>query len=222
MELFTVFSATFLIGMRVHILWDNRRSIFNLVSIAWILHVVANLVLIALFSVANNAKSYKVEHNFNICMGGVVDSWTVWIPVMLYHCFIMGLLVIKSLSTPRTPTTRIHQVMIRDGFNYFFVVFLALLFNLLSWALGPPTLAALPRFFVWAVCTTATSRLLLSLDGIRSAEEWDEANNITRRDVDVPRRRVQFMFAEHDDDMEISRQHSGGHLKMTTLGRYED
>jgi hypothetical protein len=27
MEIFTLFAATFMIGMRVHILWDNRRDV---------------------------------------------------------------------------------------------------------------------------------------------------------------------------------------------------
>ncbi|KAG9127937.1 hypothetical protein FRC07_007175, partial [Ceratobasidium sp. 392] len=55
MELFTLFAATFLIGMRVHILLDNRRIVFTLVSTAWVLHVAANIILVAIFSVSNNA-----------------------------------------------------------------------------------------------------------------------------------------------------------------------
>ncbi|KAG9104600.1 hypothetical protein FRC06_001067 [Ceratobasidium sp. 370] len=243
-ELFTLFSATFLIGMRVHILWDNRRNVFTLVSAAWMLHVAANVILVAIFCVANNAGTYRVEVVANVCTGSVVNSWIVWIPVMLYHCFIMGLLVTKSLSTPRqvrssfvgnfhsnlrlyrSTTTRIHDVMIRDGFSYFFAVFIALLFNLLSWALAPPTLAALPRDIVWAICTTATSRLLLSLKGIQGAQDWDNANNIARRDIELqPQRRVKFIFTEHEDDLgspEIPRKASVGLLKMTTLGRFEN
>ncbi|KAG9101207.1 hypothetical protein FS749_009372 [Ceratobasidium sp. UAMH 11750] len=211
--------------MRVHILWDNRRNVFTLVSAAWMLHVVANIILVAVFCVANNARTYKVEVVSNICIGSVVDSWIVWIPVMLYHCFIMTLLVMKSLYTPRSTTTRIHDVMIRDGLSYFVAVFIALLFNILSWALAPPTLAALPRDIVWAICTTATSRLLLSLKGIQGAQDWDNANNLARRDIELqPRRRVEFIFAEREDDMddlETPRKDSIGHLKMTTLGRFE-
>ncbi|KAF8602694.1 hypothetical protein BDV93DRAFT_523799 [Ceratobasidium sp. AG-I] len=225
MELLTLFAATFMIGMRVYILWDNRRTIFLLVSVAWVIHVAANIALV-IVDMLKNTRTYALEPVFWLCTGSVEDTWAVWIPVMFYHCFIMVLLTIKSLYTPRNLTTRIHDVMIRDGFIYFFVVFLALLFNLLSWALAPPSLAALPRWFVWSICTTATSRLLLSLKGIQTAEDWNKANRIARRDIElVPRNQVKFMFTEHEDDVdgpELSRIYSKGRLKTTTLGRFDD
>ncbi|KAH7340383.1 hypothetical protein B0J17DRAFT_715604 [Rhizoctonia solani] len=244
-ELLTVFAATFLIGMRVHILWDNRRDIFLWVSSAWVLHVVANIALVIMSSV-KNARSYSVQPLLNICFGRVDDTWTVWIPVMIYHCFIMLLLVIKSLSTPRIVSTRVHDVMVRDGFIYFFVVFLAMLFNLLSWVLAPvsclpvvsvsnqsltdaryftpqATLAALPRWVVWSICTVATSRLLLSLKGIQSAKQWDNANNLARKDIEMqPRNCVKFVFAEHEDDECPHRPSINRHLKTTTLGKYDE
>ncbi|KAJ1310278.1 hypothetical protein OPQ81_007019 [Rhizoctonia solani] len=220
-ELLTVFSATFLIGMRVHILWDNRRDIFLWVSAAWVLHVAASVALVFMSS-KKNAESYTVQPIFNICFGRVEDTWTVWISAMMYHCFIMALLVIKSLSTPRIASTRIHDVMIRDGFIYFFVVFLAMLFNLLSWALAPATLAGLPRWIVWSICTVATSRLLMSLKGIQSSKQWDNANNIARRDIEMqPRNHVKFVYAEHEDDECPNRPSISGHLKTTTLGKYD-
>ncbi|CAE6408543.1 unnamed protein product [Rhizoctonia solani] len=52
-ELLTIFCATFLIGMRVHILWDNRRDIFLWVSAAWMLHVAANIALVVVNSITN-------------------------------------------------------------------------------------------------------------------------------------------------------------------------
>ncbi|CAE6460484.1 unnamed protein product [Rhizoctonia solani] len=221
-ELSTIFAATFLIGMRVHILWDNRRDIFLWVSSAWVLHVVANIALVIMSSM-KNARSYTLQPLFNICFGRVDDTWTVWIPVMIYHCFIMLLLVIKSLSTPRIASTRVHDVMIRDGFIYFLVVFLAMLFNLLSWVLAPATLAALPRWIVWSICTVATSRLLLSLKGIKSAKQWDNANNLARKDIEMqPRNCVKFVFAEHEDDECPHRPSINGHLKTTTLGKYDE
>ncbi|CAE6432978.1 unnamed protein product [Rhizoctonia solani] len=221
-ELLTVFSATFLIGMRVHILWDNRRDIFLWVSAAWVLHVAANIALVVTNSITN-AESYSVQPIFNICFGRVKYTWTVWIPVMIYHCFIMSLLVIKWLSTPRIASTRIHDVMIRDGFIYFLVVFLAMFFNLLSWALAPGTLAALPRWFVWSICTVATSRLLLSLKGIQNAKDWDSANKIARRDIEMkPRDGVEFIYAEHEDDECPNRRSMSGCLKTTTLGKYDE
>lgn len=225
-ELLTVFAATFLIGMRVHILWDNRRDIFLWVSVAWVVHVLANIVLVIMSSI-KNAGSYSLNLTFHICFGRVDDTWIVWIPAMIYHCFIMALLIAKSLSTPRIASTRVHDIMIRDGFIYFFVVFLALLFNLLSWALAPPTLAALPRWVVWSICTIATSRLLLSLKDIQSAEDWDSANNIARKDIEMEPRnrdRVKFIFTEHEDDICPGRTSTcqEGHLKTTTLGKYED
>ncbi|CAE6427378.1 unnamed protein product [Rhizoctonia solani] len=221
-QLLTMFAATFLIGMRVHILWDNRRDIFLWVSIAWVSHVAANIILVIMSS-EKNAGSYSVQPMFNICSGRVEDAWNVWIPVMLYHCFIMVLLVIKSLSTPRIASTRIHNVIIRDGFVYFFVVFLAMLFNLLSWALAPDTLAGLPRWVVWSVCTIATSRLLLSLKGIQSARQWDNANKLASRDIRMePRNHVKFVFTEHEDDECPNRPSINGHLKTTILGKYDE
>ncbi|CUA72367.1 hypothetical protein RSOLAG22IIIB_01034 [Rhizoctonia solani] len=208
--------------MRVHILWDSRRDIFLWVSTAWVLHVAAGVGLVVMSS-EKNAKSYTVEPIFNICFGRIEYTWTVWIPVMIYHCFIMVLLAIKSLSTPRIASTRVHNVMIRDGFVYFLVVFLAMLFNLLSWALAPATLAALPRWVVWSVCTIATSRLLLSLKGIQSAKQWDNANKIVRRDIEMqPRSQIEFVFAEHEDDECPNRASINGHLKTSTIGKYDE
>ncbi|KAG8763832.1 hypothetical protein FRC11_011501 [Ceratobasidium sp. 423] len=199
-ELLTVFAATFLIGMRVHILWDNRRDIFLWVSAAWVLHVVANIALVVT-STMKQAGSYTVQPMFNVCFGRVEGAWTVWIPAIIYHCFIMVLLVAKSLSTPRIVSTRVYDVVIRDGFIYFFVVFLAMLFNLLSRALAPSTLSALPRWVVWSICAVATSRLLLSLKGTQSAKQWDNAISLAREDIEMqPGNRVEFIFTKHEDD----------------------
>ncbi|CAE6440266.1 unnamed protein product [Rhizoctonia solani] len=221
-QLLTMFAATFLIGMRVHILWDNRRDIFLWVSIAWISHVTANVILVIMNS-EKNAGSYSVQPMFNICFGRVEDTWIVWIPVMLYHCFIMVLLVIKSLSTPRIASARLHNVIVRDGFVYFFVVFLAMLFNLLSWALAPATLAGLPRWVVWSVCTIATSRLLLSLKGNQSAKQWDSTNRLASSDFKMKlRNHVKFVFTEHEDDECPNHSSINGHLKTTILGKYDE
>jgi hypothetical protein len=85
------------------------------------------------------------------------------------------------------------------------------------------TLAALPRWFVWSICTVATSRLLLSLKGIQNAKEWDSANKIVRRDIEMePRDGVKFIYAEHEDDECPNRRSINGHLKTTTLGKYDD
>ncbi|KAF8682741.1 MSF1 protein [Rhizoctonia solani] len=95
-----------------------------------------------------------------------------------------------------------------------------MLFNLLG------TLAALPRWLVWSIFTVATSRLLLSLKGIQSAKEWDNANRIARRDIEMePRDGVKFIYAEHEDDECPNRHCMSGHLKTTTLAdgrRLED
>ncbi|CAE6447341.1 unnamed protein product [Rhizoctonia solani] len=167
---------------------------------------------------------------------------------MIYHCFIMVLLAIKSLSTPRyvySKCSSSHNAGI--GFKVIFqdcfhscaqcddprwvcllftrlqVVFLAMLFNLLSWALAPATLAALPRWVVWSVCTIATSRLLLSLKGIQSAKQWDNANKIVRRDIEMqPRSQIEFVFAEHEDDECPNRASINGHLKTSTIGKYDE
>jgi len=50
---------------------------------------------------------------------------------------IFALLAWKAASTPRDSKTPILMLLIRDGIIYFGVVFVAFLFNLLVWAIGP-------------------------------------------------------------------------------------
>ncbi|KAG9090068.1 hypothetical protein FS749_000834 [Ceratobasidium sp. UAMH 11750] len=60
-----------------------------------------------------------------------------------------------------------------------------MLFNLLIWRYGRPTLAALPYWTVWAATTQAVSRLLLSMGSVQTSSEWGQHASIVFPAIDV-------------------------------------
>jgi len=84
-------------------------------------------------------KTIIAEPTFGVCMADIkLDQWwLVWIPSMVFHTVVFGLLVWKAVSTPREAQTPMLMLLIRDGVIYFGVVFAAFLFNLLVWAVAP-------------------------------------------------------------------------------------
>ncbi|KAG9127667.1 hypothetical protein FRC07_011051 [Ceratobasidium sp. 392] len=62
-----------------------------------------------------------------------------------------------------------------------------MLFNLLIWRYGRPTLIGLPYSSVWCVTLTSLSRMLLSMGSVQTPEEWGQ-----RAKIAVPSRDIEL------------------------------
>jgi len=161
-ELATLCTTTCITNMRIRNLWADRQDVDRFLNVIWVLQALVSAGLVA-NSLSKNTGSYSYEPSFNICFGTIHQSWMIWIPAIIYHLIVFVAMIIKALSTPRSVHTRFLSVLLLDGFMYFFVVFSAMLSNLLSWALAPGGLAHLPHYSCWAIATIAITRFLLDL-----------------------------------------------------------
>ncbi|KDQ11050.1 hypothetical protein BOTBODRAFT_177536 [Botryobasidium botryosum FD-172 SS1] len=112
---------------------------------------------------SSSSSPHGTPPQLNTCIGNINGAWATFLPAMFFHAVIFGILLWKTLATPRSAKTPLLRVLLRDGFIYFFVIFLAMFANLMIWALARQSLAQLPHYAVWAISITAITRLLLSL-----------------------------------------------------------
>jgi hypothetical protein len=96
-------------------------------------------VLLIVQVIIKGSPTITAETNFGVCIADVklAKWWVTWIPSMAFHTLVFGLLLWKSISTPRAAQTPLLMLLIRDGILYFGVVFAAFLFNLLVFAVAP-------------------------------------------------------------------------------------
>jgi hypothetical protein len=100
---------------------------------------IISAVLVIVQMIVKGSRTIAAETNFGVCLADVQSGkwWVVWIPSMAFHTLVFGLLIWKSISTPREAQTLMLTLLIRDGIVYFVVVFAAFLFNLLVFAVAP-------------------------------------------------------------------------------------
>ncbi|KAG9076902.1 hypothetical protein FRC06_009224 [Ceratobasidium sp. 370] len=153
----------------------------------WIVMSLCSDIFIATSNVLSHYQSFTYYQIFNICFGTIQHSWTFWLNGILYHASILVILIYVWLSTPRKSQTPLMQVVVRDGLWYFVTIFCAMLFNLLVWRFGPPTLIGLPYTSVWCMTLTSLSRMLLSMGSVQSPEEWGQRAKIVVpvRDIEL-------------------------------------
>ncbi|KAF8312958.1 hypothetical protein DL93DRAFT_2098007 [Clavulina sp. PMI_390] len=163
-EVLSLFSTTYIIMLRVRALWTDNREINLFLQCLWWAQVIASSG-ITIATVVKDGSTFTLQPELNICFGRVTEMWAIWLPVMIFHVAIFVLLISKALVTPRNEHTKLLSILLLDGFIFFFVVFSAMLFNLLIWAYASPDYALLPHDSVWAISTLAITRLLLSLQG---------------------------------------------------------
>ncbi|CCA72452.1 hypothetical protein PIIN_06388 [Serendipita indica DSM 11827] len=166
-ELLSLLTTTLIITYRVHAVLGNLRYMLPTLMAVWGAQAVVSVLLVIILVIIKAGPSMGAV--FGLCLVDVHKSmWTIWIPSIFFHTLIFGLLVWKAWATPRDSQTPLLMLLIRDGILFFGVVFIAFLFNLLVWAVGPISLAILPHDSVWAICTIALSHLMLSIDNISS------------------------------------------------------
>ncbi|KAF8315755.1 uncharacterized protein EI90DRAFT_3087857 [Cantharellus anzutake] len=159
METLSLWSTTLIIALRVRALWVDRKDIRRILIWSWSVHVVTSFAL----TINVLAHSSFESDYFNVCMGSIEYWWTLWVPGMLFHLVIFGLMGAKAWFTPRDEKSPLLIILLIDGFIFFFFVFSLMLINTVIWALEVPSLVQLPHDSVWALCTIAITRLLLSL-----------------------------------------------------------
>jgi len=144
------------------VLWVDRTDIKRILTWTWSFHVVASLA-IAITVMIRNQSSWIAIPGINVCTGTIKGAWAVWLPVMIFHLVIFGLVSARAWYTPRDDPNPFLRVLLIDGFLFSGVIFSLMFINLVIWAINVPSLAELPHYSIWAFSTTAITRLLLSL-----------------------------------------------------------
>ncbi|KAG8702995.1 hypothetical protein FRC08_003128 [Ceratobasidium sp. 394] len=155
-----------LVAMRVHAIWGKPRWLSVTLPILFFVYFASASVITLKFTI-DAAPSVRFEPTIHVCFATLSPHvWTCWIPALLFESFLFVLTMLKAVEySKKNIGTPVLYVLYRDGVIYFIVVCLCGAFNLLVWLLAPPSLAALPKYFLLAIIPAMGARLVLNLKG---------------------------------------------------------
>ncbi|OCH85703.1 hypothetical protein OBBRIDRAFT_289258 [Obba rivulosa] len=165
-SLLSVCIGNMLVLQRIVILWDRRVIIVKVMIAGFLIGFSAQVITMALV-VKRLAPSVEWMSSVGAC---VITRSTpllivLWSSAMLFEGLVLLTTTLNALDRPRTIHERLAGVLRRDGIQYFAVITSLRILNLVLavFAINRPSLIFLGTFFVWALTTTALSRLLLNL-----------------------------------------------------------
>ncbi|KAL5478612.1 hypothetical protein ACEPAI_2797 [Sanghuangporus weigelae] len=94
-----------------------------------------------------------------------------WIVLMVYDAAVFFLTLRKALQIWKLGSSRLFQILIRDGSIFFFVMTMANLSNVLVLILAPPFLKDVCTTFTSGISVTMVSRLMLNIQNPILLEE---------------------------------------------------
>ncbi|OCH84997.1 hypothetical protein OBBRIDRAFT_839300 [Obba rivulosa] len=170
-SLVSVCIGNLLVLQRIVVLWD-RRAIIVKVMVAGFLIGFSAQVIVMSFVVKHLAPSVGWSISAGAC---VITRSTpllivLWSSAMLFEGLVLLTTTLNALDRPRTVHEGLANVLRRDGIQYFTAITCLRILNLVLAvvATNRPSLIFLGAFFVWALTTTALSRLLLNLRRVES------------------------------------------------------
>ncbi|QRV98049.1 hypothetical protein RhiJN_26068 [Ceratobasidium sp. AG-Ba] len=157
-----------IIALRVHAIWGRPKWLSITLSVAFVLYYVATAVL-AYKAQIEVVSTLGYSPLFRICFVHISPRlWLCWVPALVFETFMFALTVIKAKELSKGSfDTPVIRILYRDGFIYFVVICCCSLFNMMVWLAAPPTLAALPKYFVTSLIPTMGARLVLNLRSSR-------------------------------------------------------
>ncbi|KAH9829822.1 uncharacterized protein C8Q71DRAFT_862931 [Rhodofomes roseus] len=157
-----------IVAWRLYALHGGQAWIRRLLWIAAVLYVSSSTVVItvALVPIVADLKPFHHE-----CVSSIPSYlWVAWLPSVFFETLLFGLTVVAMLrQEKRRSFSTLSLLLYRDGMLYFVAVTVCSLFSLLVWALAPPSLIGLARYFALAMVNIAGSRLVLNLKGFKAS-----------------------------------------------------
>ncbi|QRW12631.1 hypothetical protein RhiLY_11630 [Ceratobasidium sp. AG-Ba] len=135
-----------LVAMRVIAIWGRPRWIVILLGSLWLIYFATTSTIV--FKAATS-KSYTIHYEplLKLCYLEVAPFlWTCWIPPLTLEAVLFALSCVQAFRAGEYARgTPIFYVLFRDGALHFMVIFVCSVFNMLVWAVAPPSLVALAK-----------------------------------------------------------------------------
>ncbi|KDN37172.1 hypothetical protein RSAG8_10304, partial [Rhizoctonia solani AG-8 WAC10335] len=153
-----------LVAMRVIAIWGRPRWIVVLLSSLWLTYFCTTLGIL-LASLFTKAHTVHFEPLIKVCYLTIAPFlWSCWIPPLLLEIVLFSLSCVQAFQAGKfTTRTPIIHVLFRDGALHFIVILACSVFNMVTWIVAPPTLAALAKYFGLPMVNVMISRMVLNL-----------------------------------------------------------
>ncbi|KZS89532.1 hypothetical protein SISNIDRAFT_458744 [Sistotremastrum niveocremeum HHB9708] len=153
-----------LVLLRVCILWENRKFIFNALFtvLTCVTTVAFCLTIYALFKFLPGLAWSPV---FNTCItsGDTQILAAAWGIPLIFDLSVFFMTCWNALDRPRRLDTPFTAQLSQDGLFYFLAICALRIFNVVIIWKAPISLIYCGAYFTWALDTTAMSRLLINL-----------------------------------------------------------
>ncbi|KAH9925758.1 uncharacterized protein B0H18DRAFT_365979 [Fomitopsis serialis] len=157
-----------IVAWRLYALHGGQAWIRRVLWIAAVVYVSSSTAIITVALVPIIADLQPFHHE---CVSSIPSYlWVAWLPSVFFETLLFGLTVVAMLrQEKRRSFSTLSLLLYRDGMLYFVAVTVCSLFSLLVWALAPPSLIGLARYFALAMVNIAGSRLVLNLKGFKAS-----------------------------------------------------
>ncbi|KAJ3540978.1 hypothetical protein NM688_g6152 [Phlebia brevispora] len=151
-------------AIRVYALHSGRRCMrwFLWISDPYHRHV---FIIDAKRIILKRDSSETLQPLDHQCVGTVPSYlWLAWLPTVVFESLLFAVTLIALIEQDDCRSlSRLTLILYRDGMLYFVAVTFCSTFCLLVWALAPPTLNGLARYFALAIVNITASRMVLNL-----------------------------------------------------------
>jgi len=173
----SIFVVNLLLLIRTYAIWRKSKVILVSLSILLTLCMMATAGATIYADVV--VQSFPVPGNVRPCATGFDKTdvlYAIWVSSILWDTSVLILSLMKIVPLARTNVigTRMVDLLIKDGVQYFAVLFLISISNVIVLELAPPALKIMLFTFYRVMLSILGSRIILNLRGT-ILKEHDEA-----------------------------------------------
>ncbi|KAH7100090.1 hypothetical protein BKA62DRAFT_771810 [Auriculariales sp. MPI-PUGE-AT-0066] len=157
--------GNYLVLLKVWFLWDQRRAIIAITTLAWIVSYTTTLALVGV-SIAHLVPSTFsfAAYGINVC--GVIAKPAVlrgiWAAPIALEVLVFAFTVLNAAHRPRPANVSLGKALYRDGLLFFLALFALRVFNLIVIVSFRSSLQFIGSCLIWGVNATLLHRLILN------------------------------------------------------------
>lgn len=157
--------ANYLVLLKVWYLWDQRRMVIAVTTVAWIFSYIATLAVVgvAIHQLLPHTYSFAA-YGINFCGALVKPSIMrgVWAAPIALEVLVFIFTVLNAAHRPRPADISLSHALYRDGILLFGSLFALRVFNLVVTILLPASLQFVGACLIWGVNQALLHRLILN------------------------------------------------------------
>ncbi|KZV85437.1 hypothetical protein EXIGLDRAFT_841500 [Exidia glandulosa HHB12029] len=173
--------ANYLVLLKVWFLWDQRRMVVALTTVAWLFSYIATLAVVgaSVHQLMPHTFSFA-PYGLNVC--GVIEKPAIlrgiWAAPIALEVVVFVFTLLNAVHRPRPANLSLTRALYRDGILFFAALFFLRIFNLVATVALPASLQFIGSCLIWGVNAALLHRLILNQSPQRAPVSTTDAREL--------------------------------------------